>query len=127
MQKNSKNIFKENNALNFLKKFSKTIFFKHLISENNLKIARIQIKNQLKKILMFYLDKNNEILVNVSKKWFFSINQFLLKGNFQYPKQKLIFNLNKKNVNSFFIINNIRIKIIEKAILNGLDKIFEGI
>lgn len=127
MQKNSKNIFKENNALNFFKKFSKNIVFKHLISENNLKIARIQIKNQLKKILMFYLDKNNEILVNVSKKWFFSINQFLLKGNFQYPKQKLIFNLNKKNVNSFFIINNIRIKIIEKAILNGLDKIFEGI
>jgi hypothetical protein len=68
MHKNSKNIRKENNAFNFLKKFSKVVFFKQLISENNLKFARLQIKNQLKKVLIFYAHKNYEILTKISKK-----------------------------------------------------------
>jgi hypothetical protein len=67
MHKNSENKRKENNALNFLKKFSKVIFFKQLISENNLKFARLQIKNQFKKILIFSTRKNREILTKMSK------------------------------------------------------------
>ena len=126
MHKNSKKIIKENNALNFLKKFSKIVFFKQLISENNLKFARLQIKNQLKKVLIFYARKNSEILTKMSKKWFFNVHQLLLKGKFQYPKQNWAFKLNKKSIYNFFTINNIRMKIIEKTILNGLEKVFEG-
>jgi hypothetical protein len=89
--------------------------FKQAISSIRLKKAWCQIKN-------------GNTLSTLNSSWFKKNSIMLINGTFRYPMIKRIHFIKlKKNssIQSLHIINP-RVKIIERALLNSLDIIFEG-
>jgi retron-type reverse transcriptase len=93
-------------------------------SINNLLSAWMQIKNNSG---MMTRDSINATLSNIKKEWFIKSSVALLKANFKYLLSRRI-QIRKFAITDTrpLIINNPRVKIIERAILNILEPIFEG-
>lgn len=90
-------------------------FFKQAVSPIRLKKAWCQLKSSH---IFFILDSS----------WFEKNSQMLINGTFKYPTTKKV-NLIKFKKNSFkglLHIINPKVKIIERALLNYLEIIFEG-
>lgn len=90
-------------------------FFKQAVSSIRLKKAWCQLKN-------------SNILHALDSIWFEKNSQMLINGTFQYPmiKKVHLIKLKKKSSRESLNIVSPRIKIIEKALLNSLEIIFEG-
>ena len=72
---------------------------------------------------------DNETLQGISKQWFETVSEKLRKGSMKYPKARRI-EIKKplgKSGTRPLTINNPRIKVIERALLNALEPHFEGI
>lgn len=90
-------------------------FFKQAISPIKLKKAWWQLKN-------------NHVFFKPDFSWFEKNSQMLINRKFQYPTIKKV-NLIKLKSNScreILSIIHFRVKIVEKALLNSLEIIFEG-
>ena len=81
----------------------------------------------------FYTNMRNNNSHNVkyeviNNSWFIIINQKLLKGSFKYTNDYPRKILAKRSIgnNTSFTIRNLRLKIIETAIVNALEPLFEG-
>jgi retron-type reverse transcriptase len=97
--------------------------FKRSVSVLNLKKAWQQLKNNSKKLT---IRLENNYIDNINEFWFENTSQSLINGTFKYPTAKKI-NIPKHNTETKLLnIANSRIKIIEKALLNPLEIIFEG-
>jgi hypothetical protein len=90
-------------------------FFKQAVSPLKLKKAWCQIKNS-----------NTLSILNSS--WFEKNSLMLLNGTFQYPIVKKVnfIKLKRNSSEKLWHIVNLRVKIIERALLNALEIIFEG-
>lgn len=89
--------------------------FKQAVSPIRLKKAWCQIKN-------------SNILSILNPSWFEQNSLMLVEGTFQYPMIKKInfIKLKRNSSRELLHIINPRIKIIERALLNSLEIIFEG-
>jgi Type II intron maturase/Reverse transcriptase (RNA-dependent DNA polymerase) len=97
--------------------------FKRSVSVLNLKKAWHQLKNNSKKLT---IRLENNYIDNINEFWFENTSQTLINGTFKYPTAKKI-NISKHNTETKLLnIADSRIKIIEKALLNPLEIIFEG-
>lgn len=66
-------------------------------------------------------------LNKITKKWFYKVSRALLDGSFKYPTKRRISKPKYDTADKcFFTMINPRVKIIERAILNVLEPIFEG-
>jgi retron-type reverse transcriptase len=103
----------------------KELFYKATSTE-----ALIEAWTQLKSNPgMLTPGSDNETLQSISKHWFETVSEKLRKGHMMYPKTRRIEvpkptgKLGKRPLT----INNPRIKIIERALLNAIEPHFEGI
>jgi retron-type reverse transcriptase len=100
-------------------------FFDDLVSEKNLKRAWMQIKSNLG---MLTPGATTDTLDKIDEQWFKLTSQKLMEGNFVYPdRRRLYIPKPGKEGKRPLTITSPRIKIIEKAILNGIEKYFEGV
>lgn len=90
-------------------------FFKQAVSAARLKKAWCQLKSSY-----------NFLMLDFS--WFEKNSQMLVNGTFQYPiiKKINLIKLQKNSCRELLNIINFRIKVIERALLNSLEIIFEG-
>lgn len=93
-------------------------------SENSLIIAYKMIQRNPRNLTS---TTNDETLHKISKTWFFETSTKLFNGTFSCPPKRHIFILKpeKKNPTMLSIISP-RIKIIEKSILNTMEKFWKG-
>lgn len=99
--------------------------FKRAVSAAKLKEAWHQLKNNPG---MLTKGSRNETIYNINNSFFENISQTLINGTFKYPAARRV-NIPKtdgKTGTRSLSITNSRIKIIEKALLNHLEVIFEG-
>nr|YP_010338938.1 putative reverse transcriptase protein [Erythrolobus coxiae]UNJ19010.1 putative reverse transcriptase protein [Erythrolobus coxiae] len=108
-----------------LSKVKKSSFFEDLISEEKLRAAWIQIKSNPG---MMTPGASSQTLNYLSDDWFKVTSEKLRAGTFIYPKKRRV-NISKPGKNGLrpLTISNPRIKIIERAILNGVEPLFEGL
>jgi hypothetical protein len=102
------------------------INIKYVFSPKNLYNAFLEIKNQL-----FVLKDLNSLkrAKNIKLLWFKKTSEKLLNGNFKYFESKNIKTIqeyNNKNLKTL-IFQDCKLKIIEKALVNSLEPIFEGL
>lgn len=90
-------------------------FFKQAVSPIRLKKAWCQIKN-------------SDVLTTLNFSWFEKSSQMLIDGTFQYPmiRKVNLIKLKRNDCRELLHIINPRVKIIERALLNSLEIIFEG-
>jgi hypothetical protein len=90
-------------------------FFKEAVSQARLKKAWCQLKS-------------NHIFFNLDFAWFDKNSQMLINGTFEYPAAKKVNLITLKSNGSGGVLNivNSRVNIIERALLNFLEIIFEG-
>ena len=103
----------------------KELFYKATSSEALLE-AWVQLKS---KPGIHTPDFDKETLQGISKQWFATVSEKLRKGTMKYPKARRV-EVSKplgKPIIRPLIINNFRIKVIERAFLNALKPHFEGI
>lgn len=94
--------------------------FKRAVTVTKLKEAWNQLKNN-SEIIHKKLETDN-----INNFWFENTSQTLINGKFIYPAARKI-NISKNDAESKLLsIINSRVKIIEKALLNSLETIFEG-
>jgi len=110
-------------------------FFEDLISPEKLKAAWIQLRSNPG---MMTQANDETTLKGISKEWFDITSQKLTKGTFKYPTRKRL-KIPKGRASALALekgtlgetrpitITNPRVKVIERAILNGLEPIAEGI
>lgn len=100
--------------------------FANSMTADKLKEAWYQIKSHPG---MLTKGSNNEIIDKISDKWFEIISKKILNEDFKYPpaRRTEIPKPAGKIGTRPLIITNPRIKIIERAILNALEPIFEGL
>lgn len=93
-------------------------------SIRNLLSAWVKIKSNLGTITRCSIYAN---LNDIKKEWFIKSSIALLKANFRHPTRRRI-QISKSATTDtrLFTLNNPRVKIIERAILNILEPIFEG-
>lgn len=102
----------------------KTSLTEQCFNLDNLLSAWIQIKSNPG---MMTRSSINVTLNNIKKEWFVKSNKALLNGTFKYPIKRRMYISKHASVHTYPItINNPRVEIIEKAILNVLEPIFEG-
>jgi retron-type reverse transcriptase len=99
--------------------------FNTLISPDNLRVAWMQLKSNPG---MLTRGATDETINNIEDAWFLETSRKLIKGNFEYPRRRRIHIPKPKGKEGTrpLTISNPRIKIIERAILNGLEPSFEG-
>lgn len=91
---------------------------------DNLLSAWIQIKSNPS---MMARGSTDVTLNNIKKEWFEKSHKALLNGSFKYPRRRRVYIPKPASVDTRPIsINNPRVKMIERAILNVLEPIFEG-
>lgn len=97
--------------------------FLRATSIDSLKKAWNKIKSQFVILLsnMNYIVFTNKI----TEDWFVGTNKKLIENSLKYPTQKKV-KFKKLNGSKIFILINPKIKIIEKALLNALEPLFEG-
>lgn len=69
----------------------------------------------------------HDMLNDIKKEWFIRSSTALLEANFKYSTRRKI--QIPKSITTdirFFTLNNPRVQIVERAILNTLEPIFEG-
>lgn len=100
-------------------------FFKRAVSVIKLKEAWLQIENNLN---MLVKKSGHKIINNISNSWFENTSQTLTNDTLKYlAAGKInIYELASKTGAKFLNITNPKIKIIERALLNHLEVIFEG-
>ena len=116
-----KNIEKKNLNLNWFRNDKK--LFEKAVSVDALKRAWYMIKS---KPGMFTKCTDAITLDKVNESWFVATNKKLMEGSFKYPNRRRV-HIDKPIVDQRFLtIANPRIKIIERALLNALEPLFEG-
>jgi retron-type reverse transcriptase len=115
--------------MNLKHKIKGNINFKDLVSSDNLMVAWMQIKSNAG---MLTRGASAETFDKIEKDWFIKTSERLMDGSFCYPNRKKI-KIPKSKTGAAgkggtrpITIFNPRIKIIERAILNGIEPIFEG-
>jgi len=101
------------------------ICFKDLVSPKKLRNAWVQLKN---KFGMFTERTTDVTLNSIENLWFEQTSQKLIEGHYKYPNKWKVWILksgSKQKVRSLRI-SSFKVKIIEKAILNGIEPFFEG-
>ena len=90
-------------------------FFRQAVSSIRLKKAWHQLKS-------------SHIFFTPDSSWFEKNSQMLIHGTFKYPmiKKVNLIKLKRNSCRESLNIINFRVKIIEKALLNSLEIIFEG-
>lgn len=99
--------------------------FEDLVSPENLRNAWVQLKSNPG---MLTRGATNETLNSIEDSWFDDTSKKLIQGNFKYPNKRRVQipkPTNKKGTR-LLTISSPRVKIIEKAILNGIEPFFEG-
>lgn len=101
------------------------INFKEIVSPENLCNAWVQLNI---KSDIFNQDVINNTLKAFDNLWFEQMSQKLIKGLYKYPKKRRVKISKPTGLVGLkrFKISNIKIKIIEKALLNGIKPFFEG-
>jgi retron-type reverse transcriptase len=105
------------------KKNISKIRFEDIVSEDNLKMAWAQLKGNPG---MLTRGASSETINSIKASWFKKTSESLVKGNFVYPNRRRIFIAKPDGGTRPLTVNNPRVKIIEKAILNGIEPFFEG-
>ena len=101
------------------------IDFKDLVSPEKLRNAWVQLRSNPG---MLTRGASAKTLNKIEASWFEQASEKLIKGSFEYPNRRRIRipkPTNKENLRPI-TISNPRIKIIERAILNGIEPLFEG-
>jgi retron-type reverse transcriptase len=104
---------------------SNLVSFKDLVSPENLRNAWVQLKS---KPGMLTRGATDETLNSIENSWFEQTSQKLIKGHYKYPNKRRVRipkPAGKEGVRPL-TISNPRVKIIERAILNGIEPFFEG-
>jgi hypothetical protein len=94
------------------------------VSPDRLKSAWYQLKSNPS---MLIYGTSKETLNKIENSWFVKTSEKLIKGEFKYPLWRRV-NIPKsktKNETRPIRIINLRVKIIERALLNSLEPIFE--
>lgn len=114
--KNSKfNALFENNKLASEKATNYNCLFFQCFSKESLKKAFLQIQSK----------SPQYVKINIA--WVELASSQLLKQQFIYPKKRRSYVLNiKKNFACVFFFKNFKLKVIEQAILNNIEPVFEG-
>ena len=104
---------------------NRSVLYKIAFSIDSLLIAYSQIKSKPRNLTS---SEGEDTLKSISLKWFRNASHRLLKGLFVYPKMRRVSILKKPgSVSTYtFILTSLRIKIIEKSILNAIEPEFEG-
>lgn len=99
--------------------------FRHAISIESLKKAWAELKSNPG---MMTKGTDGETLSGITEKWFSTANQKLLEGTYEYPRRrrKYIPKAGREEKRPITITNP-RVKIIEKAILNAIEPLYEGV
>jgi len=99
--------------------------FDVICSVNSLKAAWFELKSRPG---MMTPGSGSETINKISQGWFEKTSEELLKGTFEYPKNRKVRIQKKgKETKRSITISNPRTKIIEKAFLMTLEPIFEGV
>jgi len=97
--------------------------FERAVSVESLKRAWYMLKSKpgmlTKGIDLVTLDK-------ISDQWFVSVNKKLLEGSFKYPDRRRVLIEKSSGGKRSLTMANPRIKVIERALLNALEPLFEG-
>lgn len=96
--------------------------FEDLVSTDSLRSAWVQLKSNPG---MLTRGATEETLHKLEATWFEQTSKALIKGDFKYPHQRRI-QISKPAAKRPLTISNPRIKVIERAILNGIEPLFEG-
>jgi retron-type reverse transcriptase len=99
--------------------------FEELVSTDSLRSAWVQLKSNPG---MLTRGATEETLDKLEATWFEQTSKALIKGDFKYPHRRRIQipkPAGKEGVRPL-TISNPRIKVIERAILNGIEPLFEG-
>lgn len=70
---------------------------------------------------------SRETLSGISNHWFEATSKKLLDGSFKYPNRRRVFIDKPDGGERPLTIANPRIKVIERALLNAVEPIFEGL
>lgn len=97
--------------------------FERAVSVEALKRAWYMIKS---KPGMLTKGTDDTTLNKLSESWFVTTNKKLLEGSFKYPTRRRVLIDKSSGGKRPLTIANPRIKIIERALLNALEPIFEG-
>jgi retron-type reverse transcriptase len=98
--------------------------YEDIVSEKALRVAWVQLKSNPG---MMTPGASPGTFDGISEEWFKKASQALLEGNYEYPKKRRI-QIPKpgKTETRPLTISNPRVKIIERAILNAIEPLFEG-
>lgn len=96
--------------------------FEDIVSPENLRGAWVQLRSNPG---MLTRGATPETLDQIEATWFEQTSRSLIKGNFVYPYRRRIA-IPKPGRLRRLTISNPRIKVIERAILNGIEPFFEG-
>lgn len=98
--------------------------YENIVSEKALKAAWAQLKSNPG---MMTPGASPETLSGISEGWFRRASEALMAGNFEYPKKRRV-QIPKPSTTETrpLTISNPRVKIIERAILNAIEPLFEG-
>jgi Reverse transcriptase (RNA-dependent DNA polymerase) len=101
------------------------INFKDLVSPENLRNAWVQLRSNPG---MLTRGASAETLNKIEASWFEQASEKLIQGNFEYPNRRRIRIPKPTNKESSrpITVSDPRVKIIERAILNGIEPLFEG-
>lgn len=104
---------------------SNLINFNDLISPKNLRIAWVQLKSNPG---MLARGANGETINSIEESWFEQTSKELIAGNYKYSNRRRVRipKAEDKEGTRPLTISSPRVKIIERAILNGIEAIFEG-
>ena len=83
----------------------------------------MQIKN---KSGMFTKGGKNDAILSIKDKWFETASENLKSGTFKFSNKRRVFISKKVNDKRSFTISDSKVKIIERALLNVLEPIYEG-
>lgn len=99
--------------------------FERLVSKDSLKRAWIQLKSNPG---MLTLGTTSQTLEGISEVWFEKASEALLAGTYKYPHRRRI-HIPKpgREETRPLTISDPRVKIIERALLNGIEPYFEGV
>jgi len=107
--------------LNWFKNDEK--YFERAVSSDALKKAWFSLKDKLNTL---HVKTDQVTLSSLRDYWFVTTSRKLLKGSFKYPKCKRVMTNKLASGKTQFVILNPRIRIIERALLNAVEPLFEG-
>lgn len=101
-----------------------SICFESLVSKESLKAAWVQLKSHPG---MMTPGASTQTLSGIDESWFDKASKALIAGTYKYPKRRRI-HIPKPGSDEKrpLTMSDPRVKIIERAILNGIEPLFEG-